>query len=78
MDGEPVAGHLKQDLQIILPSSSNSSWISVKGRPSSLRTSGSHKTWKAAYLSSASCNNDVTFLMFCCTSVEHERSFHTC
>ena len=51
-----------------LPFSSNSSWISVRGRPSSFRSSGWLTTCAAAYFSWAAFKSDEIVFIFCCTS----------
>ena len=61
-------------LHMTLPSSSSSSWISVRGRPSSFRASGLLSTCVAAYFSCAVFKSDETVLMFCCTSDSNENA----
>lgn len=57
-----------------LPSSSISSWISVRGRPSSFRASGWLRICAAAYFSLATFKSDEVVLMFCCTSDPNENA----
>lgn len=57
-----------EDLHMMWPSSSNSSYISLRGKPSSFRTSGLLTTCVAAYFSSAVLKSEETVFIFCCTS----------
>ena len=57
-----------------LPSSSNSSWISVRGKTSSFRVLGWLRTCAAAYFSLAMFKSDEVVLMFCCTSDSNENA----
>ena len=58
-----------------LPSSSSSSWISFRGKPSSFRTSGSLNTCVAAYFACVVFNRDDVVLMICCTSDSNENAY---